>query len=110
MVKRAHNDTLLHILKGRLYNDCKQKIVLRADFWGFVLLKVHHLGWSKSAQENVAVAALGGYGGLYSAQMLASAVQPNGRYMSTYIYIYEYYVHMYICICIHGGYVGLYNA
>ena len=40
---------------------------------------VHHLGWSNRPQERVRVAAIGGYGGLYSAEQLAAAVRPDGR-------------------------------
>ena len=40
---------------------------------------VHHLGWSNRNAERVRVAALGGYGGLYSAEQLAASVRPDGR-------------------------------
>ena len=40
---------------------------------------VHHLGWSNRNSERVRVAALGGYGGLYSAEKLAASVRPDGR-------------------------------
>ena len=53
--------------------------VARERLQAFKSATVHHLGWSNSMQKGVRVAALGGYGGLYSTEQLAAAKRDNGR-------------------------------